>query len=176
MGATDAFYIITIADFLSIVNETHQSILSDDVLEHYGETRNPTGFYNGRVKFSAEDEDYAPTFFSKLERELEAYKGGKLGAASVESYLRGRGVKEEEIKWSGVRQFLEGKKSVTKDELLDFVRANRLEVKEETLGGPETLSYTDEERDDLQELEAEKDSFLDEAAHCQGDGSPDTFK
>lgn len=43
---------ISIADFLSIVNSTHQSILSDDVLQHLGETRNPNGDYSGQVKFS----------------------------------------------------------------------------------------------------------------------------
>lgn len=43
---------ISIADFLSIVNSTHQSILSDDVLQHFGETRNPNGDYSGQVKFS----------------------------------------------------------------------------------------------------------------------------
>lgn len=43
---------ISIADFLSIVNSTHQSILSDDVLQHFGETRNLNGDYSGQVKFS----------------------------------------------------------------------------------------------------------------------------
>ena len=56
MGATDVFDNMTIADLLSIVNETHQSILSDDVLEHFGETRNPSGYYTGRVRFSTEIE------------------------------------------------------------------------------------------------------------------------
>ena len=32
---------ISIADFLSIVNSTHQSVLSDDVLQHFRESRNP---------------------------------------------------------------------------------------------------------------------------------------
>lgn len=43
---------ISIADFLSIVNSTHQSVLSDDVLRHFRESRNPNGDYSGRVKFS----------------------------------------------------------------------------------------------------------------------------
>ena len=46
---------ISIADFLSIVNSTHQSILSDDVLQHFGETRNLNGDYSGQVKFSLRD-------------------------------------------------------------------------------------------------------------------------
>ncbi len=43
----------SIADVLKIVNTTHQSILSDDVLKALGETRNPEGYYAPRVKFSA---------------------------------------------------------------------------------------------------------------------------
>lgn len=48
---------ISIADFLSIVNSTHQSILSDDVLLHFRESRNPNGDYSGRVKFSERERD-----------------------------------------------------------------------------------------------------------------------
>ena len=44
---------ITIAKLLKIVNGTHQSILSDDVLTHLNETRNPKGDYTGKVKFSS---------------------------------------------------------------------------------------------------------------------------
>lgn len=79
--------------------------------------------------------DYAPTFYSKLQREIGNFKGDKIGAASVESYLKGKGVKDEEIKWSGIRQFLEGKKSVNKQELMDYLKANELEIETVALGG-----------------------------------------
>lgn len=45
---------ISIPSLIQNVNSTHQSILSDDVLEHLGETRNPNGDYTNRVKFSME--------------------------------------------------------------------------------------------------------------------------
>lgn len=51
----------SIADVLRVVNTTHQSILSDDVLKKLGETRNPEGYYAPRVKFSTKqqlDEEY----------------------------------------------------------------------------------------------------------------------
>ena len=51
----------SIADVLRIVNTTHQSILSDDVLKVLGEERNPEGYYAERVKFSLSqqtDEEY----------------------------------------------------------------------------------------------------------------------
>ena len=46
---------------IRIVNTTHQSILSDDVLKALGEERNPEGYYAKRVKFSLSqqtDEEY----------------------------------------------------------------------------------------------------------------------
>ena len=51
----------SIADVLRIVNTTHQSILSDDVLKTLGEERNPEEYYAPRVKFSTKqqlDEEY----------------------------------------------------------------------------------------------------------------------
>ncbi len=47
---------ISISDFLEIVNSTHQSILSDDVLKNLGEVRSPSGEYAGKVKFSISEE------------------------------------------------------------------------------------------------------------------------
>jgi len=43
---------IKIADFLEIVKGTHQSILPQDVLNHFEEVRNPSGYYTGQAKFS----------------------------------------------------------------------------------------------------------------------------
>ena len=44
---------ISVADFLKTVNSTHQSILSEDVLRHFEQQRNPKGDYAGQVKFTA---------------------------------------------------------------------------------------------------------------------------
>lgn len=90
------------------------------------------------TRYSRKDGEYAPTFYSHMERTIEATKQDKLGAASVVSMLRGKGVKAEEIKWSGIEQFLEGKKSVTKQELLEFVRGNQLRITEQVLEGRDT--------------------------------------
>lgn len=85
-------------------------------------------------RYHVEEREYAPVFYSKLERVIEAQKQEKLGAASVVSMLKGKGVKAEEIKWSGVESFLDGKKSVTKAELLQFVRDNQLQIDTVRLG------------------------------------------
>lgn len=46
---------ISISDVLSVVNSTHQSILSNDVLSRLGEMRNPDGEYSNKVKFSLKE-------------------------------------------------------------------------------------------------------------------------
>ena len=51
--STNASSKITIADFLKIVNRVHQSVLSQDVMDHFVETKDPGGYYTNRVKFSA---------------------------------------------------------------------------------------------------------------------------
>lgn len=59
--ANAATFTLSIADVIQIVNTTHQSILSDDVLKVLGEERNPEGHYAKRVKFSLSqqtDEEY----------------------------------------------------------------------------------------------------------------------
>lgn len=51
--STNASSKITIAGFLKIVNRVHQSVLSQDVMDHFGEMKDPGGYYTNRVKFSA---------------------------------------------------------------------------------------------------------------------------
>ena len=48
---------ISIADFLGIVNMTHRSILSDDVLARLGNTRPADGHYSGKVLFSLPNQE-----------------------------------------------------------------------------------------------------------------------
>ena len=86
------------------------------------------------VKFSDRDK-FAPTFYSQMGKTIDEMKQDKIGANSVVSYLKGRGVKNEEIKWSGIETFLEGKKSVTKAELQEFVAGSMLQIEESTYDG-----------------------------------------
>ena len=50
--ANAATFTLSIADVVQIVNTTHQSILSDDVLKSLGDARNQEGYYAQRAKFS----------------------------------------------------------------------------------------------------------------------------
>ena len=67
---TTATFKISIADFLDIVNSTHRSILSDDVLKHFHETRPTDGYYTGKVLFS-EREDIAGEDGSQKNRRVK---------------------------------------------------------------------------------------------------------
>ena len=85
------------------------------------------------------DDDYAPTFYSQMEKVVSGMKQDKFGASSVVDMLRGRGVKAEEIKWSGIEAWLEGKKSVTKAELQEFIAGSMLQIEEEQ-SDPDSLA------------------------------------
>lgn len=73
---------------------------------------------------------YAPTFYSQMGKVIEGIKMEKIGAASVVNFLKGKGIKHDEIKWSGIETFLEGKKSVTKAELQEFIAGSQLQIEE----------------------------------------------
>jgi hypothetical protein len=74
----------------------------------------------------------APAFYSKLERDVERTLPEKFTADQLRAVLRGS--KAEEREWSGIDKFLDGKEKLTKGEVLEYLRANRLEVHEVTLG------------------------------------------
>lgn len=75
---------ISISDFLQIVNRTHQSILSADVLQHLGEARNLNGHFASEVLFSVGGEQTdadaevsdADKRFAPVESAIRMLKGG----------------------------------------------------------------------------------------------------
>ena len=69
-------------------------------------------------------------FYSRLERAVEALQGNEFKPQSVMNKIKSypEGVSQEEIDWTGVADFLKGKKTVSKVDLLEHVRANRPKV------------------------------------------------
>ena len=132
-------------------------------------------FENGKVReqssvaqFHWSERNNAPIFYSQMGKVVESMKQDKFGASSVISMLRGRGVKVEEIRWSGIQAFLDGKKSVTKAELLDFVNSSMLHIEEEFRGGDALKEFVDEWRRIMDYNASAEDfnvdeNFLDEA-------------
>jgi len=72
----------------------------------------------------------APAFYSKLQQTVEQKMGGSASPEQIKGMLRD--IKPEEMKWSGIDEFLKGKEKVSKQDLLDFLRANALEIQEVT--------------------------------------------
>ena len=109
------------------------------------------------------DRDDAPTFYSQMARVVDGLKDGKYGASSVISTLRGRGVKSEEIRWSGIEEWLADKKSVTRAELQEFIAGSMLQIEEEVLTNEER-PYSEEHQKQLDEYTAERDKIGDTLA------------
>ena len=95
------------------------------------DNRTPTKAKDIRYSERDSEQGNAPVFYSRMGKVVEGMKQEKFGASSVISMLRGKGVKAEEIRWSGIQAFLEGKKSVTKADLLDFIKGSMLHIEEE---------------------------------------------
>lgn len=83
-------------------------------------------FYQGPVA--------QPWYYSQAERAMAENVPYASSGEQWQKMLEGRGVKPDEMKWTGLDDFLKGKKKVSADEVRDYLRNNRVEVKEKTLG------------------------------------------
>jgi len=87
----------------------------------------------------------SPPFYKKL---VEVARGsGMAPIPNIESLIRTfekSALSKEDMKWSGVVQWLRGQRqgTVTKNEVLDYLRSHALEVEEDIYGAPsETLEF-----------------------------------
>ena len=84
----------------------------------------------------ATNNKYAPVFYSKMYEVVEKrWKDGEKRAADAKGlrkFFEQSGVKREEVDLVGIEELLDGRKSVSKEELLDFIRANSLELEVKT--------------------------------------------
>jgi hypothetical protein len=96
--------------------------------------------------------------YSELENKIEA-GSNKAPADSWKAYINGltqKGVKPEEIEWSGVKDWLDLQKgTVTKEELLNYLKQGGVQVEETVLGNK--AGFTQEMQERLDELEANGD-------------------
>ena len=103
-----------------------------------------------RGEFSPENPDIrfmpAPTFFSKAERAVEGAKAGifnKEGLATVDQAkaLLQKNAPQTELEWSGVLDYLDLQKEqgnkVSKDDLLNYIKSNGVEIEEVQRGARE---------------------------------------
>lgn len=88
--------------------------------------------------------DSGPIFFSQLQKTIEQKMPNSAPIEQVKGIIGGGAVKQEEIDWSGINDFLAGKKTVTKAELLDFLKENQVEITEVVKGGSPLIPGGDE--------------------------------
>jgi DNA polymerase III sliding clamp (beta) subunit (PCNA family) len=97
------------------------------------------GAVSGTPVMAAVQRESAPTFYSALERRVADPK--MPNRATRQQWLaiidpaKGAGVKQEEVDWSGVKEWLNTQPAlVNKADVLNFIRANRIEVQEVVKG------------------------------------------
>lgn len=69
-------------------------------------------------------------FYSQLEAAVQPLQNKGTGQQYLAQIQKSAGVKPEEIQWTGLDTFLQGKQSVTKQEIQDYLNANRVDVQE----------------------------------------------
>jgi hypothetical protein len=86
-------------------------------------------------------------FFSQVEAEVEKMDFKAMPAKDLLARIKNiQGIKQEELKWLELNEFLAGKEEVTKKELLELIQANQLPIEEVVYGepmkdGPEHKAY-----------------------------------
>lgn len=118
------------------------------------------GFAPGVVEKGAmlSAQEKAPIFYSQMQKVLEQKLPNKISANNamplLEAWAKKGEFKKEEFEWSGVKEWLSGQKgqTVTKQEILDFLKANQIEIREVTKGTGETKGLSDKEEARFQDL------------------------
>ncbi len=107
-------------------------------------------------------------FYSAAKQAVDSIQQQKgTGEQFLKQIEKTPGVKPEEIKWTGLDDFLKSKKTVTKAEVQEYLDKNRVEVKEVRLGEQETydpqrLSQLEEEYKKLKQHPIDDPSFGEE--------------
>jgi hypothetical protein len=73
-------------------------------------------------------------FYSALDRAADSLQNKGTGQQFLNQLTNMQGVKGDEIKWTGLDEFLKGKKDVTKQEVKDYLNANQVKIEEVRLG------------------------------------------
>jgi len=82
-------------------------------------------------------------FYSALEQATIPLQNKGTGSQFLAQIEKTAGVKPEEVKWTGLDEFLKSRQNVTKQEVQEFLDKNRVEIKEVALSN-ETATYSGE--------------------------------
>lgn len=88
---------------------------------------------NQPLKMASPRQESQREFYSAVARTIENQRQDKFSADQIKALLnpqKTQGIKQEEVDWLGINEFLDGKDKVTKQELLDFIAENQVEIQE----------------------------------------------
>jgi hypothetical protein len=92
---------------------------------------------NGSPAFYSQINDRLnPTFHSVLRNVIDTKMPDNMNVPSLRNLLKQFGVKDEELEWSFMDKFFEGKSKVSKADVQEWLDWNSLELEEKILGGP----------------------------------------
>lgn len=87
-------------------------------------------------------QSYGEPFYSAVARAARVNVPDNATPAQVLNTIKNtQGVKQEEIDWLGLEDFLSGKQKVSKKELLDFIDQNKVQIREITKGKADELQF-----------------------------------
>jgi hypothetical protein len=81
-------------------------------------------------------------FYSQLEAATNPLQDKGTGDQFLSQLQKSAGVKPDEIKYTGLDEFLKGKKAVTKAEIQGYLASNKVDVQEVRLGGQQDFDLT----------------------------------
>ena len=81
------------------------------------------------------DEEEGPVWFSRAENTISEKISNNMSGQAIRSALINNGIKPDEMKWSGLDEYLKDKPKVSKVDLQDFIAENKLQLKEVSYGG-----------------------------------------
>jgi len=123
------------------------------------------GYFGSRVpdptpkakRLFEEGAPYGKQWFTDAEQAIEERMPARAPREQVEGILRSWGVKTAELEDTGLSEFLLSKETFTKQEVIDFIRANQIEVREVLRGDYENLLTS--ESDTLQMRQTMEDQL-----------------
>jgi hypothetical protein len=87
-----------------------------------------------------------PTWYSQLQKTIYVRMPAKASPEQVKNIVTGQDVKKEEVEWSGILEWLgEQKETVTKNQVMDFLKANEIKVEETVHGGVAFEGWTEDD-------------------------------
>lgn len=153
--STSETIVISEADAAKIRKDAEDAISRDEKLR--------LSKVNGSVRLQKS----APVFYSNAERAVNGIGQKKATAEQWLAMIKKQGgIKAGEDKWLGLSDWLESRKgeSLTKDEVLGFIRENRVEIEEVDYSAD--VDVKDNER--MKELQQEFDELMVEAEEATG--------